>query len=99
MKGFRGLFLWRWIADFKRTITQINFYIADAYENCDKEKQKREREVRRLWLNARSLLALDVFALVASKSDAYIILVSPLASSVDEIYYAFNRRVFNDFIS
>lgn len=77
----------RWTPDFKRAITQINFYIVNAYKNCDKGKKKREGgrggDEKRdgFWLDARSLLALDVFALVASKSDAYIILVSPLASS------------------
>lgn len=99
--------------DFKCAITQINFYIVNAYKNCDKVKKKRERKVgggrerdeKRdgFWLDARSLLALDVFALVASKSDAYIIpmrLSSRFVElSVDEIYYAFNRHIFNDSVS
>jgi len=34
---------------FKHAITQINFYITDAYENCDKGKrEERKRSERRL---------------------------------------------------
>lgn len=49
-----------------------------------------ERERDGLWLDAKSLLVFDVFALIAFKSIAYIIVrLSFDESSVDEIYYAF----------
>lgn len=96
-------FLRRWIrrrtADFKRAITQINFCIVDAYENCDKEKE-REREVR--WLLARCQKFTCPRCFRTRRLQIRCVHYPRLSSrfvesSIDEIYYAFNR-VFKDFV-
>lgn len=76
----------RRIADFKHSITQINFYIVDACterivtKRKQEEEKKRKREGRWPLARRQNYIHLDVFAFVVSKSDTYIILVSPFAS-------------------